>query len=91
MALQEREGGLVDRWIEPSPAGLGPQDARVTEYGVPVWSLVAYSHVVDGDVDRVAEDYALPPEAVAAVFAYYEAHRYLIDARIALNEAAFVG
>jgi len=91
MSVQERNRAIIDRWIEPSPAGLGPQDARLAEYGVSVWSLVAYSHLVNGDVARVAADYDLPPEAAAAAFAYYEAHRYLIDAQIALNEAAFAG
>jgi uncharacterized protein (DUF433 family) len=56
-----------------------------------VWSLVAYSRVVDGDLARVAVDYDLPPEAVAAAFAYYEAHRHPLDAQITLNEAAFAG
>ena len=43
---------------------------------------------VAGDPLRVAEDYEVPLEAVEAALAYYELHRYLIDARIALNDAA---
>lgn len=91
MTVQERGQELIERWIEPSPAGLGPHDARIAEYGMSVWSLVAYLRVVSGDVDRAAEDYAVPVEAVVAVLAYYEAHHALIDAQIALNDAALAG
>jgi uncharacterized protein (DUF433 family) len=91
MVMQERSQEQIDRWIEPSPTGLGPHDARLAEYGVSVWSLVAYSRVVGGDIARVADDYALPLEAVRAAFDYYEVHRLLIDAQIALNAAAFTG
>lgn len=89
MALQERGREFIDRWIEPSPAGLGPQDARLAQFGISVWSLVAYLHIVRGDVTRAAEDYDIPVAAVRAVQEYYGMYRYLIDAQIALNEAAF--
>ena len=50
--------------------------------------MIAHPRVV-GDHLQVAVDYELPVEAMEAAFAYYDLHRYLIDARIALNDAAF--
>jgi uncharacterized protein (DUF433 family) len=91
MAVQERGQELIDRWIESDPGGLGPQEARLAGYGVSVWSLIAYLRLTCGDLARVAGDYDLPPDAVRAAQAYYDGHRHLIDARIALNEAALAG
>jgi uncharacterized protein (DUF433 family) len=89
MALQERQD-LIDHWIESNPSLSGPHEARLVEYGIPVWALIAHLRVVD-DPRRVATDYDLPTDAIDAVLAYYRQHRALIDARIALNEAAFEG
>ena len=83
MAIQEQQS-LIDRWIEPNPHYPGPQEARLVEYGVSVWVLIAYLRLVN-DEARVAEYYGLPPEAVAAAVAYYRQHQYPIDAQIALN------
>lgn len=87
MAAQEQQD-LIDRWIEPNPYYAGPQEARLVEYGVSVWALIAYLRVVGGDLARVAEDYGLPLDAVEAAMAYYREHQSLIDAQIALNAAA---
>jgi uncharacterized protein (DUF433 family) len=81
------EQQLIERYIDldtdryPS----GRADARLREYGVPVWALVGYLRVVDNDVDRVAEDYELPREAVEAALAYYRRNQAYIDARLLLN------
>lgn len=78
---------LVARWIEQNPDRPGLGEARVVGYGVPVWALVGYRLMVDGDADRIADDYDLPREAVVAALAYYRRHRAVIDARIAANAA----
>lgn len=88
MAVQERNPSPIERWIEPNPHYPGPQEARLVEYGVSVWVLIAYLRAVDGDVARVAEDYALPLEAVEAAIAYYREHQSLIDVQIVLNAVA---
>ena len=88
MAVQEQNQSPIERWIESNPFASGPHEARLVEYGVPVWALIAHFRVV-GDHLQVAEDYEVPVEAVEATLAYYDLHRYLIDARIALNDAAF--
>ena len=81
------EQELIDRYVdthtERYPAG--PADARLREYGVSVWALVGHLHAVGGDVDKVAEDYLLPREAVEAALAYYGRYKKLIDARLLLN------
>ena len=42
-----------------------------------------------GDKAKVAAAYDLPEQAVEAAVQYYQRHRALIDARLALNAAAF--
>jgi uncharacterized protein (DUF433 family) len=75
---------LIERYIEPDPHR--PDDARLREHGVSVWTLVGYWRDVAGeDVERVAEDYEVPVDAVRAALAFYENNRTLIDARLALN------
>src|SRR6266511_5601813 len=55
IAIQEQQS-LIDRWIEPNPHYPGPQEARLVEYGVSVWVLIAYLRLVN-DEARVAEYY----------------------------------
>lgn len=62
-----------------------PSEARLRWYGVHVWALIGHLPMVQGDVDRLAQDYRLPREAVEAALAYYEQHREAVDARLLLN------
>jgi uncharacterized protein (DUF433 family) len=80
---------LIERYIEPDPYRPGPGEARLKEYGVPVWALVGHMNAVDGQIERVAEDYDLPEEAVHAALAYYRQYRAAIDARLRANAASF--
>ena len=86
MDLKDR----VDQYIEDDPDHPGASRARLHRFGVSVWALVAYYQAANGDIDRVAADYALPREAVEAALAYYGRHRNAIDARIEEHQAAFV-
>jgi uncharacterized protein (DUF433 family) len=77
---------LIARYIDADARrGRGLSDARLREYGTPVWALIGYLRAVGGDIDRVASDYEIPREAVEAALAYYERHKALIDARLLLN------
>ncbi len=78
------KNSLIEKYIEPAA---DPGEARLYSYGVSVWALVGYWRAVKGDVDQVARDYALPPDAVQAALAYYERHREAIDAVLASNAA----
>lgn len=78
---------LIDHHIEQATRRPNPARARLRESGVEVWTLVAQLPTVDGDVNRLAAAYDLPPSAVEAALAYYQLHRELIDAQIALNAA----
>jgi uncharacterized protein (DUF433 family) len=40
---------------------------------------------MDGNVARLASAYGVPAEVVQAALAYYQRHKELIDAQIALN------
>jgi uncharacterized protein (DUF433 family) len=81
---------LIERYIEPDPFRPGPGEARLKEYGVPVWALVGHMNAVHGRVAQVAEDYDLPKEAVEAALAFYDRHRVAIDARLESNAEHFV-
>jgi uncharacterized protein (DUF433 family) len=87
MALLEQEQELIKRWIEQQPHRPDPAEARLVEFGIPVWALVGYLEAVRNDVAQVADDYEVPCEAVEAALAYYRQHRQVIDARIAANAA----
>ena len=80
MALQKREQELIERWIEQQPRRPDSAEARLVEFGVPVWALVGYLEAVDDDVAQVAADYEVPREAVEAALAYYRQHRQVIGA-----------
>ena len=79
------DDALVESWIESNPFKPGTADARVREYGVPVWALIGYLQGYDGDVGRVARAYGIPVESVQAAAAFYARHEAVIDVRMAAN------
>ena len=85
-----RASALIECHIEADPHRLGPGEARLKAFGVPVWALVGHMNAVHGERKRVAEDYEVPEEAVSAALAYYDQHRAAIDARLLANAASFV-
>ena len=76
---------LIARYIEPNPYHPTLDAARVRQYGVSVWAIIAHLHIVGDDVMQVAADYDLPREALEAAIAYYRRYKDLIDARIVAN------
>ena len=76
---------LITKYLEPDPNRSGRFDVRLKNYGVHVWALVGYHHATAANVDKVADAYRLPREAVEAAFAYYRRHPAVIDARIDAN------
>lgn len=80
---------LIERYIEPNPHKPWASEARLIDYGVPVWALIGYLNGVDGDVDNTAKAYHVPKEAVQAAIAFYGRHRCVIDARLEENAADF--
>jgi uncharacterized protein (DUF433 family) len=81
------EHALIDSYIEQNPDRPGLDEARLIGFGIPIWAMVGYYWAVGEQPARVAEDYEIPEEAVAAALAYYHRHRALIDARLAANAA----
>ena len=75
------EKNLIEQYIEPDD---NPVTAWVRGYGVPIWALIGYLRVVDGNIEQVATDYDLPRDAVEAAIAYYNRHRQAIDAKLTL-------
>ncbi|HEY7490393.1 MAG TPA: hypothetical protein VIH59_04715 [Candidatus Tectomicrobia bacterium] len=61
-----QEDKSLASYIETNPHYPTLDEARVKGYGVSVWAIIAHLRVVGGDATRVAEDYALPKEAVEA-------------------------
>ncbi len=79
----------ADRRAAGGNDGNLPPTARLKVHRVPVWVLLGYWQGSAHDAGAVAEAYEVPVEAIAAALAYYRRHWALIDARIALNAAAF--
>jgi uncharacterized protein (DUF433 family) len=90
------ERDLIERYVDPDTGRYahGRADARLRGSGTPVWALVGHLRAVVGEqadhptpaaIGQLAEDYALPREAVEAVLAYYRRHKALIDARLTLH------
>ncbi len=83
----DTENDLIARYIVSSADGT-PDRARLAGSGVEVWALIGYLRAYS--VDETAVDYDLPRAAVEAALAYYDRHRAVIDARLTLNDAAFI-
>jgi uncharacterized protein (DUF433 family) len=83
MPLQEDQ--LINTYIEVNPHKPWLAEARLKDYGVPVWAIVGHLPAVEDDVEQVAADYEIPIEAVNAALAFYHRHQALIDARLAAN------
>jgi uncharacterized protein (DUF433 family) len=62
--------------------------ARIKDYGIPVWALIAALQRTDGDSQNVADAYGIPVVAVRAAIHYYERNRPFIDAFLLLNSEA---
>ncbi len=86
--IRTRDDALIVDHIDMNPQGRGLAEARLTDFGTPVWALIAYLDARKGDLAAVAEDYELPIEAVEAAIAFYKRHKPLIDARLLVNAAA---
>src|SRR5262249_21044974 len=74
---------LIDRYIEPNPHKPGAENARLKNEGIAVWALIAALGGAEGDISRVVKDYGVPPEAVQAALAYYQAHHDLLKPGVA--------
>ena len=78
-----------DVTIALDPHRPGRHRARLVEYGVPVWALIAHLQGVDGDTAQTAHDYAIPEEAVRAALTCYEFDPSHIDAFLLLHRDGF--
>lgn len=65
----------------------GRAEARLRDYGIPIWALVGQWQALDQDAEEVAREYQIPLEAVEAALAYYRRYKKYIDARLLLNTA----
>src|SRR5687767_13960774 len=64
---------LITRHIISDPRGRA--HARLRDTGTHVWPLVGHWQGVDGDVAKVAADYAISDEVIEAALAYSRQHR----------------
>lgn len=76
---------LINQHIGEKPWSPGAGDARLKDFGVPVWALVGYSKIPGYTLEMVATDYDIPLEAVKAAMAYYDQNKQAIDNRIGQN------
>lgn len=82
--VDEQADDLIATWIEVAEYD-GPHQARIKEYGTPVWALVGALPAYSFDGRTVAESYGLPWEVFQAAMAFYHRHKTVIDARVLLN------
>ena len=76
---------LIERYIEFIPGRPGRHRASIRDFGVEVWALIAYyQDGPPGEIDRIAEAYDIPVDAVRAALAYYDRERKVIDAWLTL-------
>lgn len=68
--------------LDPHRPGI--QRARLFEYNVPIWPLIAFMTDVDdeAEVARIGHDYNVPPSAVRAAVAFYREHQAAFDTLI---------
>jgi uncharacterized protein (DUF433 family) len=78
---------LIARHVDVSDRA-APEEARLRDSGIRVWALVEHLKKVDRDPAKLAEEFGIPSDAVAAALAYYDRHKARIDARIVLNTRA---
>lgn len=92
MAISQNQSDLDEQQLIEKYIGLdherfgGRADARLKVSGVNIWAIVTYLNLYDGDIDRVAREYELSPEEMAAALAYYRRNKKYVDARILLND-----
>ena len=79
------DADLIRQYLKFNPHKPGFDEAWLKDEGVPVWALIGYLQAAEGDIDRVAKDHEVPPEAVVAAIELYKLHRVVIDNRIAAN------
>ena len=87
MVIHEQAQQLIARWIEPHPWKRDVAEARLTDSKIAVWAIIGQLGGEHGDMQRMAEEYNIYPEAVDAALAYYGEHRAEIDERLAANAA----
>ena len=79
------DGALISRHIELNPEHASPANLRLVDSTVPVWTLAGRCQTLDGDIDQLAADFAVPDEVISAAIAYYRRYRAVINARLAAN------
>jgi len=89
VARAEDVDHLIAEYIEPNPYKSGRDQVRIVGAGVSVWAFISDLQAVNDDMTQAAKDYELSREAAEAAVHYYQRHKDLIDARIAVNEAVF--
>ncbi len=80
---------LIAEYIEPNPYKSGLDQARIVGAGVSVWAFISNLQAVNDDLTQAAKDYDVSREAAEAALHYYQRHKDLIDARIAVSDASF--
>lgn len=81
---------MIARYIERDPLYPDESHARVIGHGVSVSAIVTALLDAGGDMYVVIEEYGLPHDAIRAAIWCYDLHKAIIDARMTLDEAAFL-
>lgn len=89
MLAEAEQDDLICRYVDVRPDGFDVSQARLHEFGVPIWAIIADLRAAGGNLDETAWEYNLPREAVIAAVYFYWQHQAIIDAELTLHAATF--
>ena len=78
---------IFAHYIEENPFKPGVANARLVESGMAIWAFAGALEAAGNDPERIAHDYELSPEQVAAAITYYHRHKDVIDDRRMANRS----
>lgn len=76
---------FMRQYLECDPVRSGRAYVRLKGYGVHVWAIVGALQAEAWNVEQVAQEYAVPEDAVMAAMAFYYRYPEYIDAFLLLN------
>lgn len=89
-AQQRKREEHFARYIEENPFKPGLANARLVESGMAIWAFAGALEAAGNDAARIAHDYELSPEQVAAAIAYYQRYKEIVDDRRTANRLSAI-
>jgi len=85
MLTQTQADAFIAQYIAAHPVKPGADEVWLKDYRISVWAIVGQWKGQSRNVQRTADAYGIPIEAVEAALAYYERNQAVIDNRRSQN------